>query len=506
VLLPPALHAQEAGTKPWFELSAAAYPSLGVREFGAGDTVITNAPPPAVNDSTVYDTYGHLLNDNPLYTPRKPLWRPALGVLEDNTFTSLLDTYVLNVGFTRVGFESWAKNLHAGFPWGPTWQWDTDRFGENFFLHPYGGSEFFNSARANGYDYYESTGFTFFGSYMWKIFGETGVPERNDLFLTTAGGAVLGEVSYRISSYFLDDRTTGAERFFREAFAGIIDPVREFNRLLDGYMFRLTSEEVYQKEPLNLTFAAGEHWVNDGRSFATGPPSDMLTLQLDYGNPFEVRSRKAFDYFKLRADLTVGAGRKVVDNVMGYGILFGSNVAQGNGDFLFGVFQHYDYWDNKTFEMGTIAFGVGMVSRIHLGTANNLMVEAHIAGVPFAGSSTQLGPDTSQVRDYNFGGGAEAKCETSLNFGSLATFTVRGYYYWINTYVGFPGNNFVGILKPSIAFRVFDGFSLGFEQLVYYDDRYQGDGSAYHEVRTEQKLYVQFNIDNFKPKRQTATP
>jgi hypothetical protein len=167
----------------------------------------------------------------------------------------------------------------------------------NYFFHPYSGAGYFNAARANGYTFYESVPFAFGGSLMWELFGENTLPSVNDLINTTVTGAFLGEITYRLSSDFLDDRTTGSERVFRELLAGIINPGRAFGRLLQGKLTRVTSEEIYQKEPLNMTFSAGPHVVNDGRKFGAGATDEMLTLQLDYGNPFEERSRNLFDYF-----------------------------------------------------------------------------------------------------------------------------------------------------------------------------------------------------------------
>jgi hypothetical protein len=263
----------------------------------------------------------------------------------------------------------------------------------------------------------------------------------------------------------------------------------------------VTSEEVYHKEPLNMTFSAGPHLVNEGRRFGTGATDEMVTILLDYGNPFELRSRKLFDYFTLRGDLTFGAGRKLVDNVLGAGLLFGSNIQSGNLDLLIGGFQHYDFWDNKTFELGTIAFGGGLVSKLAVSSSSNLYFNLHLGIVPLAGNSTQLGPDTSQFRDYNYGGGAEGKFETTLNLGRWVNLTFRGFYYWIHTYVGTPGENFIGILKPSVGFRILDNFSIGLDHLVYFTDRYPRDFPNFHDVRTEQRIFVQYYIDNFKQKR-----
>ena len=49
-------------------------------------------------------------------------------------------------------------------------------FAVNPFMHPYQGSVYFGLARSTGLDYWESLGYTFGGSLLWEIAGETGAP------------------------------------------------------------------------------------------------------------------------------------------------------------------------------------------------------------------------------------------------------------------------------------------------------------------------------------------
>lgn len=489
------VQAQDAGTNISSGLPTGSYRQPYKTELSLSPHPVASPAWSTSGDTVRHNMYGDLMDDNPAYNQRSPWWLCAIRVVGNNVVTWASDRYIFNWDFARIGINSWAHNLRTG------WEWDTDRFGMNYFFHPYSGAGYFNASRANGYTFWESVPFAFGGSLMWEYFGENTLPSINDLINTTVTGAFLGEISYRLSSDFLDDRTTGSERVFRELFAGIINPGRAFGRLLQGKLTRVTSEEIYHKEPLNMTFSAGPHVVNDGRKFGAGATDEMLTLQLDYGNPFEQRSRKLFDYFALRGNLTFGAGRKIVDNVVGQGILVGRNVHSGNMDFLVGAFQHYDFWDNKTFELGTIAFGGGVVSKMSLSENSNLYLDLQLGLVPLAGNSTQLGPDTSQFRDYNYGGGGETKFETTLNLGAWVNLTFRGYYYWIHTYVGIAGESFVGIIKPSVAFRILGNFSLGFEHLVYYTDRYPRDFPDFHDVRTEQRIFLQYYVDNFKQQR-----
>jgi hypothetical protein len=493
------------------------YTPLGARDIAGTDTIVPtkgnenkqlgqikkekieqhsdasgNAPEKKLTDTTVQNKYGDLLNDDTAYNKKYPLWKPALQVVGLNLSTFLLDRYVGKYDFSiPVGFKSWGHNIKTG------WEWDTDRFGINFIGHPYSGTLTFNAARSNGYTFWQSFPFAVGGSLMWEYLGENTLPSYNDIINTPVNGAFLGEIFYRISSNILDDRTRGTQRFFRELAAGLIDPARGFNRLLQGKSFRHTNKEVYQKEPLNITLYAGMLTLGSNPQDLTkagATINEILNLQLDYGNPFENRPRKPFDFFKFRIDLSYGVGRKIIDNVTGYGILTGKNFQSdsGNKAMLVGLFQYNDYWDNKTFELGAIGFGGGIITKLPVSKASKsaLYTSLHLAAIPFAGSSTRVGPDTSQFRDYNFGFGMEGKFESTINFSKWATATLVAYYYWIHTYAGLRENNFIGIVKPRASVRLIKNLSIGFEEAFYYNGIHSPGLPVVRINRTEQKVFL----------------
>ena len=73
---------------------------------------------------------------------------------------------------------------------------------------------------------------------------------------------------------------------------------------------------------------AGIHSINEGNTtpFEKGTNNVMFNAQFDYGNPFEIRKRKPFDFFRLRADFNFGVEKKFLDNLTGYGILYNNSV------------------------------------------------------------------------------------------------------------------------------------------------------------------------------------
>lgn len=455
-----------------------------------------------LKDNTIYDTsqidsrpkniYGDLLNDDPEYNPKYPWTTTALRVGMVNVFSWATSRYIFNFEWARISPTTWKNNLRS------RWIWDDDRFGTNFIGHPHTGNLYFNVARSNGYSYWKSLPYAIGGSLMWEYLGENTGPSKNDLINTPFSGMFLGEVLYRISSNILDDRTRGSNRFWRELLAGVINPPRALNRLTQGKMFRVTNKEVYQKEPLNITFSAGAHRVNENNKFGTGTTTGILNLQFDYGDPFEVRKRKPFDVFRLRLESRVGAETKFLDNTIGYGLLFGKNVVRGHG--LIGGFQYFDYWNNRVFEMGSLGFGVGLISRIPFPKTSYLYSSIHIAAVPLSANKTNFGPDTSPFRDYTFAGGLEAKIEETFNINKYASIGLNAYYYWTHNYEDLPGRSSIGIIKPRATVKLFGNMSLGFEHHIYFVDEYLENTPTLHLKRTEQKAFLQWFFEDSKRK------
>jgi hypothetical protein len=446
---------------------------------------VTNLPDTV--DKRPRNSYGDLLDDDPAYNPRSSWLITAFRVTTSNIAGWAYSRYIVKADWAKISLQTWKDNLHG------RWEWDNDRFGVNFLIHPRAGSDYFNVARSNGYGFWASYPYAFLGSLQWEYFGENTRPSKNDLINTPVSGAFLGEILYRISSNILDDRRRGKHRVWRELFAGVVDPTRALNRFTQGKMTRVTPYEVYQKEPLNVSLSIGAHRVNQNNKFGTGGTNAIISLQLDYGDPFEVRRRKAFDVFRLRLESRYGQDKRIVDNVLGYGLLFGKTVKSGNHGVLIGIFQHYDYWNNKVFELGSLGFGPGFISKFKFGSNSYWYSGLHAAGVPLAGNSTRFGPDTSEFRDYPFGGGFEGRIEERLNIGNWVSLGFNGYYYWFFNYPssGFKGKSRIGILKPFITVRLYKNISAGFEHHVYYDNRFIDELNALHLTTTEQKVFLQ---------------
>ncbi|MGA2507503.1 MAG: DUF3943 domain-containing protein [Chitinispirillaceae bacterium] len=489
----------------WLSFSAVlqAQDTLGlekqtIRLTTISDLLVSNSSNKLHSDDPLTIRTKNLPKDALELNKKYPLWIPLVDVVGINAVINLFDRYVLNTDYVRISLHSWGNNFRAGWPWGPGWKWDSDAFGNNFLFHPISGNFYYNAARSNGYNFYEALPITFFGGYMWKIFGENGKPEREDLISTTISGVFIGEVTYRLSSVILDDRAIGTERVFREIGAGLIDPVRAINRLLQGKTSRTTAKEVDQKEPLKIRLSTGTYLENRDAQFGTGDVSGIVDIRLDYGDPFEDRTRKPYDFFKVRTQLDLEKGRVVLNIASGYGLLYGKNAYPRKLDILAGAFQHWDYYDDTYFELTAAGFGPGLISRIQLPSNSEFRVDLHVAGVPFGANTTRLGPYSVATRDYDFVGGMEAKLESALDLCDRVRATFKGSFFLTHTYVGNARDNYsksndkFTIVNPGIAFRLYRNLGIGFEHVVYSSNR---DPDIYYNTnfkRSEQKLYLTY--------------
>jgi|WetSurMetagenome_2_1015567.scaffolds.fasta_scaffold108563_1 hypothetical protein len=446
--------------------------------------------------------YKYLPDDDLKFNKRYPLWIPLVDVVGINVLINRIDDYLLNLDYAKVSRKSWWNNLQAGWPWSLGWEWDHDPFGNNFLWHPLSGNLYYNAARSNGYNLYEALPITFFGSYMWKIFGENGKPEREDLINTTLSGAFIGEVTYRLSSNILDDRTTGTERALREIGAGLVDPVRAINRIVQGKTFRKTATEAYQKEPIDIRLSSGTYAENKGSKFGTGEVCEIVDIRLAYGDPFAEQARKPFDFFKIRTELAVENSRLMLNMATGYAFLYGKYMHPGTLEILAGAFQHWDYYDDNYFELSTIGFGPGLISRIGFPGNIDLYTDIHAAAAPFGANTTRMGPYSNKIKDYDLVGGMEAKMESALDFSDRVRLTLTGLFFLTRTYVGNARDNFAKthdeftVINPGIMFRLFGNLWIGFEQVVYINDREPDSRLADNTTRTEQKLYLTYYSGN----------
>ena len=119
---------------------------------------------------------------------------------------------------------------------------------------------------------------------MWEFFMETEPPSINDMLATSFGGIELGEITYRLSDLFVDNRSHGAERVGREILSGLISPMRAINRIITGEAWRHSSSKgrVYTSVPVNFIVGVGPRFLAEQEGSKHGTTSMHVSFRLDY--------------------------------------------------------------------------------------------------------------------------------------------------------------------------------------------------------------------------------
>jgi hypothetical protein len=316
----------------------------------------------------------------------------------DNAFEG--SDYSVNVGTMR-------RNLHS------SWVLDQDPFEVNQLGHPYQGSVYFNAARSNGMNFWESMGYAFAGSAVWEIAGENTPPSRNDQITTSFGGTFLGEALYRMSSLVLENGY-GLDPGARELVAGALSPMLFFNRYVrpgrSSGVFTSNHPALYSRLQLGASTAVKNQ---AGPSLGHTGPELAADFLLDYGLPGKAgyEYHRPFDYFRfqLRA-----SSAQAVESMGVRGMLVGAPYAAGSSlRGIAGIYGSYDYLSPQIFRLASTAVSLG--SNAQWRVADRLVLQGHASGgVGYTSTGTVRGTSTGQ---WNYGFAPEAMMSARLIYG-----------------------------------------------------------------------------------------
>lgn len=355
------------------------------------------------------------------------------------------DRYVLNADFAKISGKTIAHNFKNGFVW------DNDQFSTNLFAHPYHGGLYFNAARTNGLDFWQSAPYSFGGSLMWEIVCEKEPPAINDFIATSVGGVSIGEVTHRLSALVLDDSRRGWPRFWREFLGTVICPVRGLNRIISGDAWRVRHDASRyhdrQHLPIDFSIALGDRYLADNSALFRGEHNPYLNLSLNYGQPFNNEANKPYDYFTADVSFGMSANQPLINKISLMGRLWGKPLNTGDQvEAEFGVFQHFNYFDSQPVADGSAlvpyriseaaSLGPGVIFRFpEVGSITRLEQRLFLSGILLGGSQS----DYYNVidRDYNLGSGYSAKAATLLGMGRFGSFAIDADYYRIFTWKGY---------------------------------------------------------------------
>ncbi len=372
---------------------------------------------------------------------KKHFWRASGEVFGFNMGLWAFDRYVQKGDFAYISFKSIKKNFEVGF------KWDNDKLGTNTFLHPYTGNLYFNAARSNGYSFWGSELFAIGGSAMWELFMEREYPSTNDVIATPIGGAAIGEMLFRASDACLDDRTTGHERFERELACFIISPMRGLNRIFTGAAWRhsATPGRLFGTPNIGIRLSAGYKMMAfQGRMRHMGY-GGCVQIDLEYGDRFEVKSTKPYDYFTVRGELQVLKGQPMLNQLSIQGRLLAREFLEEHKSWAsIGLYQDFNFYDSDTikslkkvpFKLGIPAsVGVGLMFRDRPDRRYLFDAFLHVNGILLG--SVLSDHYHADERNYNWASGFAIKAGINLVSGKYWALSASNEYYRLFSWAGY---------------------------------------------------------------------
>lgn len=424
--------------------------------------------------------------------PRKRPWIAAAEVLSLDALFHVMTRYVANKDYAKISWSSIKHNFKTGF------LWDNDCFETNLFFHPYQGGLYYNAARTNGLNFWESAPYAFAGSFIWEMFLETQPASTNDIISTTLGGIGLGEATYRVSSLILNEQSRGFERVLREVSAAVVNPVRGVSRVIRGKAWKRGPRYVDKESmvPFVVQFGLGYRYLTE-RAVSNCEHESMgnLDFTMIYNDPFEIDGKQPFQYFSTRLSLNLLSNQPTLGMVKVCASIWGKNHEYSLGREIFwGLFQNFRYYNSEAINKSegtvpfriseTVSYGPGLMARIPFPAVNGSLVFGGFgSGIVLGGSKSDH--FRFQDRDYNMGSGFSLRFEGLLTiwkrlgiyagFEEYKLYTWKGYEHkdyehmdpnYLNAQ-GAVGNACLRVAKTRVTFGLHKDFGLGAEAAWY---------------------------------------
>ncbi len=366
--------------------------------------------------------------------------------------------YVVDAHYTYISWDTMRNNVQESF------EWDPNLFCVNFFHHPYHGGLSFNAARSNGLGFWGSTATALGGSLMWEVLLEINRPSINDLVLTTTGGSVFGEVTYRLSSRVQRKGARGFERALRGGAAAFLNPVGALNRLLGGRSAESGTAPAGTPVvdlPISGEVLLGGALVSRSAGLRGAKASTLIAFTLDYGDPVGRGSgcERPFDTFTLNGRVRLEDGKPRLTVSAGGALTGWAFASGGRSAHFFGIYQDYDFINFETFRFGGSSFTGGLMSRFALTPKIRLTTEARLGWLALSGADDPHVKDGN--RDYNYGMGWTTAFQAALGSSRRDYISASWRHFGIYTLKGLPGTDSWDIFQGRVMLPVWRSWGAG---------------------------------------------
>jgi hypothetical protein len=304
-------------------------------------------------------------------------------------------------------------------------------------------------ARSAGLSYWESAGYTFAGSLLWEIAGETTPPSKNDQIASGIAGSFLGEALFRLASLVLEKDELPP--LVREISAAVISPSTGLNRLAFGDRFRTVFPSHDPDRYSRFMVGVSATTQNDpGASTKLKRNEGIVEYQMDYGLPGKpgYTYTRPFDYFAIQGTLSTANG---FENILTRGLLWGKDYGIGD-DYrgIWGLYGSYDYIAPQLFRISSTALSVGTTGQAWL--SDTIAIQGTgMLGTGYAAVGTLHGTND---QDYHYGLAPQALAALRFIFDGRASIDVTAREYFVSRVAGAVTGGKDNIIRTDAALTV----------------------------------------------------
>jgi hypothetical protein len=363
--------------------------------------------------------------------PRPSYLVPVFEIVAFDGALQAFDRAFLNdTGAFSVTPSSIRRNVRS------KWVVDDDLYEINQIGHPYQGSMYHGFARSAGLNYWAASAYTFAGSALWEIAGETSTPSINDQIASGIAGSFLGEALFRTANLLIE-KSDNKPGFGRMLLVLFVSPPTATNRALFGDRF---DRVMPTRDPMY-----------DARIQAGASRDEtMLDLSIDYGLPGtpSYEYRRPFDNFTMHAILS---SKSILESFTTRGLLAGQDYARGlaiRG--VWGLYGGYDYLSPELFRVSTTALSVGTNVQSWL-SESVAWQGAAAGGIGYAAAQAL---DGSAGRDYHYGIAPQAVLSMRLVAADRVSLDLSAREYYVSNIGGLDGNGDDSITRAEASFGV----------------------------------------------------
>jgi hypothetical protein len=376
---------------------------------------------------------------------RKSFLTPAVEIVLLDSVINAFGRRAYEDGSFDVTPASIRRNLHT------PWVVDDDPFQVNQVLHPYQGAMYHSAARSAGLNYWQSAAYTFAGSALWEIAGETTPPSVNDQIASGIAGSFLGEALFRTANLLID-KSGGDVGVGRGLLVLLLSPPTGVNRAVFGDRFDgvfPTRDPAYD---VRVHFGAESplQWVEQ-------PGADrrydaVIDLFMEYGVPGKpgYHYGRPFDLFSLQATATSANLQSLATR----GLLAGGRYDAGkDGGGAWGLFGSFDYFAPRIFRVSSTALSFG--TTVQAWASHGMAVQATTTiGVGYVAAQTVNG---ATDRDYRYGLAPQALASLRVIGGDRLSIDLNARPFVVSNVAGFDqhGRDLILLGDASVGLRLY---------------------------------------------------